>query len=102
MLSELAGVRLAETTSTSFVLDLKKWLQIMQAYEQVGDYDDVLIPYPIAHIVIVLCVSVCLFRAQGGHAYHATMPTDSIKQFHDAILETERMGWEAARSAQQV
>jgi aspartate aminotransferase-like enzyme len=35
MMSELALSRLAETTSSSFVLDLKKWLQIMQAYEQV-------------------------------------------------------------------
>ena len=70
MLSERAR-ELAETsTSTSFACDLKKWLQIMQTYEN------------------------------GGHAYHATMPTDGLRQFRDTLRETGSFGFEAARQAQ--
>lgn len=64
MLSELATQRLEETTSTSFSCDLKKWLQIMQAYEN------------------------------GGHAYHATMPTDALTRFRDVMNEMEACGLE--------
>ena len=70
MLSPLAEARLAETTSNSFAVDLKKWRSIMAAYEG------------------------------GGHAYHATMPTDAIVGFRDAMLETKAMGFEAAKAAQ--
>jgi aspartate aminotransferase-like enzyme len=65
-----AEARLAETTSNSFALDLKKWRSIMAAYES------------------------------GGHAYHATMPTDALVGFRDAMLETKAMGFEAAKAAQ--
>ena len=65
-----AEARLAETNSNSFALDLKKWRSIMAAYEG------------------------------GGHAYHATMPTDAIMGFRDAMLETKAMGFEAAKAAQ--
>jgi aspartate aminotransferase-like enzyme len=65
-----AEARLAETTSNSFALDLKKWRAIMEAYEK------------------------------GGHAYHATMPTDAIVGFRDAMVETKEMGFEAAKAAQ--
>lgn len=66
-----AGLQqLSETTSTSFALDLKKWHQIMQAYEN------------------------------GGHAYHATMPTDSLKTFRDVLLETKNYGFEKVREEQ--
>jgi aspartate aminotransferase-like enzyme len=65
-----AEARLAETNSNSFALDLKKWRSIMAAYEG------------------------------GGHAYHATMPTDAIVGFHAAILETQAMGFETAKAAQ--
>lgn len=65
-----AEARLAETTSNSFALDLKKWRAIMEAYEK------------------------------GGHAYHATMPTDAIVGFHAAMNETKAMGFEAAKAAQ--
>ena len=68
--SPLAEARLAATTSNSFAVDLKKWRAIMAAYEN------------------------------GGHAYHATMPTDAIVGFRDAMLETRAMGFEAAKSAQ--
>ncbi|WP_170458613.1 aminotransferase class V-fold PLP-dependent enzyme [Ruegeria arenilitoris] len=70
MLSDRAEARLAETTSDSFALDLKKWRQIMQAYEG------------------------------GGHAYHATMPTDALRAFRDTILETRDYGFDKLRDAQ--
>ncbi|MFN3971828.1 MAG: aminotransferase class V-fold PLP-dependent enzyme [Gemmobacter sp.] len=70
MLSPLAEARLAETTSDSFALDLKKWRAIMQAYEG------------------------------GGHAYYATMPTDALVGFRDAMAETRALGFAAAKAAQ--
>jgi aspartate aminotransferase-like enzyme len=70
VMSQRAEARLAETTSNSFVVDLKKWRAIMAAYEG------------------------------GGHAYHSTMPTDAIVGFRDAMLETQAMGFEAAKAAQ--
>ncbi len=70
MLSERAEARLAETESDSFAIDLKKWRQIMQAYEN------------------------------GGHAYHATMPTDSLRAFRDTMVETRDYGFEKLRQAQ--
>jgi aspartate aminotransferase-like enzyme len=71
MLSSLALERLEATTSSSFACDLKKWWQIMQAYEN------------------------------GGHAYHATMPTDALTVFRDLINETGAFGFEQAHRAQQ-
>jgi aspartate aminotransferase-like enzyme len=70
MMSGRAVERLEATTSNSFAVDLKKWRSIMQAYEG------------------------------GGHAYHATMPTDALVGFRDAMLETKRMGFAAAKAAQ--
>ena len=70
MLSALAEARLAQTASNSFAVDLKKWRAIMAAYEG------------------------------GGHAYHATMPTDALVGFRDAMVETRAMGFEAAKAAQ--
>jgi aspartate aminotransferase-like enzyme len=70
MLSPAAEARLAATTSNSFALDLKKWRSIMAAYEA------------------------------GGHAYHATMPTDAIVGLRDAMLETKAMGFAEAKAAQ--
>ncbi|OYX23386.1 MAG: class V aminotransferase [Rhodobacterales bacterium 32-66-7] len=70
VLSPLAEARLAGTTSNSFAVDLKKWRAIMAAYEG------------------------------GGHAYHATMPTDAIVGFRDAMLETKAMGFPEAKAAQ--
>ena len=63
MLSEAAQARVEATQSSSFACDLKKWLQIMQAYEQ------------------------------GGHAYHATMPSDALARFRDAMQEAEANGF---------
>ena len=70
MLSEKALVAIENTTSSSFACDLKKWHQIMQAYEN------------------------------GGHAYHATMPTDALKQFRDTINETDALGFDNIKQAQ--
>lgn len=70
MLSGLAVARMEETTSNSFAADLKKWHQIMMAYES------------------------------GGHAYHATMPTDGIKAFRDTMLETRDYGFEKLKDQQ--
>jgi aspartate aminotransferase-like enzyme len=70
VLSPLGEARLAETASNSFALDLKKWRAIMEAYEK------------------------------GGHAYHATMPTDAIVGFRDAMVETKTMGFAEAKAAQ--
>ena len=71
MLSSLGLERLASTTSSSFSCDLGKWYQIMQAYEN------------------------------GGHAYHATMPTDGLRKFNQVINETRAFGFDQARDAQQ-
>jgi len=66
MLNTAALRAMEGTTSTSFACDLGKWLQIMQAYEN------------------------------GGHAYHATMPTDSLTRFRDTLLEIKDYGFEQA------
>ena len=70
MLSERAEARLAETSSDSFAIDLKKWHQIMAAYND------------------------------GGHAYHATMPTDALRAFRDTMLETREYGFDKLKEAQ--
>lgn len=70
VMSPRAEARLAETTSNSFAIDLKKWRAIMEAYEK------------------------------GGHAYHATMPTDALVGFREAMLETKAMGFAEAKAAQ--
>ena len=69
-LSSRALARLETAPASSFVLDLRRWLAIMRAYEA------------------------------GGHAYHATMPTDALAAFHEAIEETADLGFETARAAQ--
>ncbi|MDX2349223.1 MAG: aminotransferase class V-fold PLP-dependent enzyme [Porticoccus sp.] len=70
MLGDKARELIDATTSTSFACDLKKWLQIMEAYEN------------------------------GGHAYHATMPTDALLNFRDTMKETETYGFEKVREEQ--
>ncbi len=71
MLSERGHEKLAETTSTSFACDLRKWREIMHAYEL------------------------------GGHAYHATMPTDALTSFRNVMLETEEYGFDRVKAEQQ-
>jgi aspartate aminotransferase-like enzyme len=70
MLSERALQVLPTTQSSSFAMDLKKWHDIMQAYEK------------------------------GGHAYHATMPTDALQRLRDTMLETEAYGFDKIREEQ--
>jgi aspartate aminotransferase-like enzyme len=70
MLSERARDRMDGTTSSSFAADLKKWAQIMEAYEN------------------------------GGHAYHATLPTDALAHTRDVMLETRACGLEKLRAQQ--
>lgn len=71
MLSPLARERIESTTSTSFSCDLRKWLQIMETYEN------------------------------GGHAYHATMPTDVLRTFCAVMKETVEYGLDEARARQE-
>lgn len=71
MLSELARERIESTKSSSFSIDLKKWLDIMETYEA------------------------------GAHAYHATMPTESLRVFRDVMTETTAFGLELAHQRQQ-
>ncbi|OLF37570.1 aminotransferase class V-fold PLP-dependent enzyme [Psychrobacter sp. Cmf 22.2] len=70
MLSDAAVKQVDNTESNSFSLDLKQWLNIMRAYEN------------------------------GGHAYHATMPTDSLRQFRDTINEAKEIGFDKLCDAQ--
>ncbi len=70
MLGERARERIDQTTSTSFACDLKKWLQIMEAFEK------------------------------GGHAYHTTMPTDGLVRTREVMFETRDYGFEKLRAEQ--
>jgi aspartate aminotransferase-like enzyme len=70
MLSAAAKAKVKATQSSSFAADLGKWLSIMEAYEA------------------------------GGHAYHATMPTDALRAFRDTMQETRDYGFDKLREAQ--
>ncbi|MYZ53602.1 aminotransferase class V-fold PLP-dependent enzyme [Malikia spinosa] len=70
MLSERARAAIDATSSTSFAADLRKWLQIMETYEN------------------------------GGHAYHATLPTDALLRLRDVMQETQGYGFERVRQEQ--
>jgi aspartate aminotransferase-like enzyme len=70
MLSERAKAVMEDTTITSFACDLKKWSTIMDAY------------------------------LKGGHAYHATMPTDSLARVCAVMQECEAYGFEKLRAEQ--
>ena len=70
MLNEAALERCKAARSTSFAMDLMKWNGIMEAY------------------------------LGGGHAYHATMPTDALRAFHESMMETKALGFDALKAAQ--
>jgi len=69
-LGDRARERIDTTQSTSFSMDLKKWLQIMEAYEK------------------------------GGHVYHTTMPTDALKILRSVMKETQSLGFAALKARQ--
>ena len=71
LFSARARAAIDATTSSSFACDLKKWLNIMEAY------------------------------VNGGHAYHATMPTDALARLRDVMVETRDYGFEKVRREQQ-
>lgn len=71
LMSALAREKIESTTSSSFACDLLKWLQIMETYEQ------------------------------GGHAYHATMPTDALTIFRNVMKETAAYGLDKICAQQQ-
>jgi aspartate aminotransferase-like enzyme len=70
LLGERARQRIEHTQSTSFACDLRKWLQVMEAYEA------------------------------GGHLYHATLPTDALLRLSASLLETQAFGFANARDSQ--
>lgn len=70
MLSDTAKQMVINGTSSSFALDLKAWLNIMNAYEA------------------------------GGHAYYATMPTDGLRQLRDTLKECQAVGFDKLKIAQ--
>lgn len=70
-LGKRARERIESTQSSSFSMDLKKWLQIMEAYEK------------------------------GGHVYHTTMPTDALKILRGTMKETQALGFAALKQKQQ-
>lgn len=63
--------RMTPADNTSFACDLLRWLRVMESYEQ------------------------------GGHTYHATMPTDALRMLYDAMIELREFGFERARARQQ-
>ncbi|RYG07623.1 MAG: alanine--glyoxylate aminotransferase family protein [Burkholderiales bacterium] len=71
MLSERARTAIEGTTSSSFACDLKRWLQIMETYEK------------------------------GGHAYHATLPTDALTRLRAAMQETQAYGFAKVKREQE-
>lgn len=70
MLSERARSAIDSTTSSSYSVDLKKWLQMMETFES------------------------------GAHAYHATMPTDALVSLRAVMQETRDYGFEKVRAEQ--
>jgi aspartate aminotransferase-like enzyme len=70
MLSERARKFIDQTQSTSFACDLKKWLQIMESYEN------------------------------GTHSYHTTMPTDALTRLREVMVETRAYGFDKVRQEQ--
>jgi aspartate aminotransferase-like enzyme len=70
-MSDRARERIESTQSSSFSMDLRKWLQIMETYEK------------------------------GGHVYHTTMPTDALKILRNVMKETQSLGFAALKAKQQ-
>lgn len=71
MMNDVTIARLEKSDSTSFALDLKTWVGVMNSY------------------------------TNGGHSYHATMPTDLLKEFLNAINEAAEYGFVKLKTKQQ-
>lgn len=71
MLDDAARAAVEASTSTSFAADLKKWLSITEGY------------------------------AEGRHAYHTTMPTDTIAHNLEVMQEAQSRGLDQLRTAQE-
>ena len=71
MMNSKAKAQVTDFAGTSFAVNLQTWSNIMDAY------------------------------ISGGHAYHATMPTDALKDFRDTIVETREYGFEKLKASQQ-
>lgn len=71
MLSELARQRIDGTTSSSYACDLRKWLQVMEAYEN------------------------------GAHMYHTTLPTDALTRLCVTMQESRVYGYAKLHAEQQ-
>ena len=71
MLSERARAAIDATTSSSFAMDLKKWLQVMETYES------------------------------GAHVYHATLPTDALTRLRETMVETKNYGFAKVKAEQE-
>jgi aspartate aminotransferase-like enzyme len=65
-----AAIEAGEVATTSMALDLKSWLNLSNVY------------------------------ANGGHAYYATMPTESLQKFHEVQAETAEVGFEESKRRQ--
>ena len=70
MLSEAGREQVMATTSTSFAVDLQKWLTVSESY------------------------------LEGQTPYHATMPTDALARDAALMLETRSLGLDVLREAQ--
>lgn len=70
LFNEHAHTQVQNSQSDSFALDLKKWLAIMQAFEN------------------------------GGHAYHATPPTDALYTLYQTLEEAKSIGFDTLKTRQ--
>ncbi len=70
MFSQRAREAIDQTQSTTYSMDLRKWLQVMETYEG------------------------------GGHVYHTTLPTDALVRLREVMLETEAYGFAKVRQEQ--
>ena len=70
MMSKHARQAIEQTQSTTYSMDLRKWLQVMETYEA------------------------------GGHVYHTTLPTDALVRLREVMLETEAYGFAKVRQEQ--
>jgi len=70
MMSEEAVKKMGQTEETSYSMSLKRWSAIMDTYEN------------------------------GGFGYHTTMPTDSLRDFHEISVETLKFGLPELKKAQ--